>query len=151
MKKTLIITAAIIGGALCNVLICVIALWVWNFNPGICILLLAAVILGYCALLNTVTKRTRRVGVKTGAFLACAQAPITVFAIVFFASNYHDYTTYKPSNDMWEGLRVMWMGIMYGLSKFWLVIVLITTACTVIAVVLSYLKEKNPADNNMTT
>ena len=83
MKKTLIITAAIIGGDLCNVLICVIALLVWNFNPGICILVLTAVILGFCALLNTVTKKTRKIGVKRGVFLACVQVPITVLAIVF--------------------------------------------------------------------
>ncbi len=143
MKKTLIITAAIIGGDLCNVLICVIALLVWNFNPGICILVLTAVILGFCALLNTVTNKTRKIAVKRGVFLACVQVPITVFAIVFFVSNYLDYKNYKPSNDMWAGLRTLWTGIFYGISRFFLIIVSITTVCAICSAVILYLNEKS--------
>lgn len=143
MKRALIIIAALIGGCICNILICIIALWLWDFNPGICLFLLAAVILGYCALLNTVTKRTRKIGIKTGVFLACAQAPISVLAIVFFVSNYLDYKNYKPSNDMWEGLRAIWTGIFYGLSRFLLIIVSITTVCAVCSAVLLYLNEKS--------
>lgn len=143
MKRALIIIAALIGGCLCNILICIIALWLWDFNPGICLFLLAAVILGYCALLNTVTKRTRKIGVKRGVFLACVQAPISVFAIIFFVSSYIDYKNYTPSNDMWAGLRTLWDRIYYGISRFWLIIVLITTVCAVGSAVLLYLNEKS--------
>ncbi|MDE7360833.1 MAG: hypothetical protein K2N38_02745 [Oscillospiraceae bacterium] len=149
MKKALIIIAAIIGGALCNVIICAIAIWLWSFNPGICMLAMTAVILGFCALLNTAAKKVRGFGVKRSVLPACAQMPITAVAVLFFAESYHTYINYKPTNDMWSGMRKLGTELNYGLSKFWLVIVLITTVCAVIAAVISYLKEKSSADNNI--